>query len=102
MSKSPQISELSAVTTEQTLKFDKAVARLMVRIVTKDCMDQVRPLAADDLKGAFEQVGAALGEIAMGELMAGNEVYKGVEAYAEHFSEDDFKPLMDSLPKKSR
>jgi hypothetical protein len=38
----------------------------------------------------------------MGELMAGKEVDKSLGAYAKYLSEDDFKPLMDSLPKKAR
>jgi hypothetical protein len=102
MSKSPQMTDLSAVTAQRTLEIDKDFARLMARIVTKDCIDQVRPLAASDLNNAFEQVGEALGIIAMAELMAGKEVDKSLGAYAKYLSEDDFKPLMDSLPKKAR
>jgi hypothetical protein len=101
MSKSPQIAHLSAVTAERTSELDKDFARLMARLITKDCIDQVRPLAAGDVKDAFEQVGGALGEIAMKELMTGKEVDKGVGAYGQYLSEEDFKPLMDSLPKKS-
>jgi len=74
----------------------------MARLITKDCIDQVRPLAAGDIKDAFEQVGGALGEIAMKELMTGKEVDKAVGAYGQYLSEEDFKPLMESLPKKSR
>jgi hypothetical protein len=102
MSKSPQIAPLSAVTADRTSQLNKDFARLMVRLANKDCIDQVRPLAADDLKGAFGQVGAALGQIAMQELMSGKEVDEAVEAYANYLSESDFKALMDSLPKKSR
>jgi len=68
----------------------------------KDCINEVRPVAAGNVEDAFELVGAALGETAMNELMSGKEVDKGVRAYTEFLSEDDFKPLMDSLPKKSK
>lgn len=101
MSKSPQISDLSAVTAAHTAELNSDFAKLMTRIVTKDCIEQVRPLAAGNVKDAFEQVGAALGETAMGELMGGKEVDKAVGAYTEYLSEDAFKPLTDSLPKKS-
>ena len=98
MAKSPQIADLAAVTTERTAQLDKAFAQLVVRIVNQDCIEQVRPLAAGNLASAFEQVGQALGETAMGELLGAKEVDKGVSAYTDYLSEDDFKPLMDSIP----
>lgn len=98
MAKSPQIADLAAVTPERTAELDKAFARLMVRIANQDCINQLRPLAAGNLKDAFEQVGKGLGETAMGELMGGKEVDKGIAAYTEYLSEDDFKPLMDGIP----
>ena len=102
MSKSPQIADLSAVTAERTRELNQDFAKLVTRLVTKDCVDQVRPLAVGNVAIAFQQVGAALGETAMAELMNGKEVDKGVAAYTEFLSGDDFKPLMDSLPKKSK
>jgi hypothetical protein len=103
MTKSPQIADLSAVTTGQRKVADQDFARLLTRLITKDCINEVRPIAASSgTKDAFGQVGRALGETAMNELMSGNEVDKGLEAYTEYLSEEDFKSLTDSLPKKTK
>jgi hypothetical protein len=99
MAKSPLIADLAAVTTERTIELDKAFAKLVVRLVNQDCIEQVRPLTAGNMQNAFEQVGRALGETAMDELLGTKEVDKGVSAYAGYLKEDDFKPLIDSLPK---
>lgn len=99
MAKSPQIADLAAVTPERTDQLNKSFARLLVRIVNHDCIDQVRPLAIKDTKDAFGQVGRALGETAMGELLGAKEVDKGVTAYIAFLSKEDFRPLMESLPK---
>ena len=102
LSQSPQIADLSAVPPERIKQLNQGFAKLMTRLVTKDCADEVRPLAAGNLKGAFEQVGEALGETAMNELMSGDQLDKSLGAYTEYLSEDDFKALIDSLPSKSK
>jgi hypothetical protein len=99
MAKSPQIADLAAVTNERRIELDKAFARLLIRIVNQDCIEEVRPLVDRDAKDGFGQVGRALGETAMGELLGGKEVDQAVSAYAGYLSPDDFKPLMDSMPK---
>src|SRR5262245_11770517 len=90
MSKSPQIVDLSAVTAERTKELNQDFAKLLTRLVTKDCIEEVRPVAVGNVDDAFEQVGAALGETAMAELMSGKDVDKGIKAYTEFLSEDDF------------
>lgn len=102
LSKSPQIVDLSATTKIDTAQLDKGFAALLTRIVTKDCIAEIRPLAAIDVKAAFGAVGAALGEIAMQEMLSGKEVDQAVEAYTKYLSQEDFKPLMDSLPKSAK
>jgi hypothetical protein len=102
MAASPQISDLSAVTAERKKDLDQGFARLFTRLVTKDCAGEVRPLAAANLQDAFEEVGKALGETAMNELVHGKEVDKAMGAYTDFISEDDFKAFMESLPKKSK
>lgn len=101
MSTSPQIADLAAVTSGETIKLNKNFAQLLTRLVAKDCVEQVRPLAEQNPTAAFESAGRALGEIAMKELMQGKEVDKSVSAYTDYLSEADFKSLFDSLPKKS-
>jgi hypothetical protein len=102
MTKSPQIVDLSAVTAERRKELDQGFAKLLTRIITKDCVDQVRPIAAISAEDAFGQVGEALGVTAMKELTSGKEVDKALKAYVEYLSDEDFKPLMDSLPKKTK
>jgi hypothetical protein len=38
----------------------------------------------------------------MNELMNGKEVDKAMGAYSDFISKDEFKPFMESLPKKSK
>jgi len=102
MTNSPQISDLSNVPAERTKELNQGFAKLLTRIITKDCIAEVRPLAADNLDEAFGLVGKALGETGMNELMSGKEVDKAMSDYADFISEDDFKPFLDSLPKKSK
>lgn len=102
MAASPQIADLSAVTAERTKELNQGFARLFTRLITKDCVAQVRPVAAANLQDAFEEVGKALGETAMNELMNGKEVDKAMGAYSDLISKDEFKPFMESLPKKSK
>lgn len=102
MSKSSQIADLSAVTPERAKSINQDFAKLVARLVSKDCIDQVRPLAAVSVEDAFGQVGTALGHTAMKELMSGNEFEKAIGEYTDFLSVDDFKPLMDSLPTKAK
>ena len=101
MSKSPHIRNLSAVTAAQTEEINRTFARLVTRLVTKDCADEVRPIVANNFVAGFQLVGRSLGETAMTELMSGKEVDKAVGAYTDYLSENDFKVLVDSLPKAS-
>lgn len=102
MSKSPQIADLSAVTAERTKELNQGFARLLTRLITKDCTDEVRPIAAENLEHGFGQVGKALGETAMNELLNGKEVDKAMGSWAGFLSEEDFKPFVDSLPKRTK
>ena len=100
MAKSPQIAELSAVNDQRRVELDKAFGKLLTRIVMKDCFAEVQPVAAENFEDAFELVGRSLGEVAMQEVMGNENVDKAIAAYTDYLSEDDFKPLMDSLPKR--
>jgi hypothetical protein len=102
MAKSPQIADLSAITGERTKELNQGFAKLLTRLITKDCAAEVRPIAAANVEDAFGRVGKALGETAMNELMNGKDVDKAMRDYVDFISEDDFKPFMDSLPKKSK
>jgi hypothetical protein len=99
MAKSPHISDLGTVSDVRKAELDKAFSRLLVRIVNKDCIEQVRPLAAANMEDAFGRVGEALGTVAMQELIGDKEVGKSLSAYVDYLSEDDFKPLRDSIGK---
>jgi hypothetical protein len=97
MSKSPHISGLATVTAQQKSELDRGFAQLITRIAVKDCLEQIETLAAGDIKGTFELVGGALGEIAMKELMTDKNVEKAIGEYTDYLSEDDFKPLIDRV-----
>jgi len=99
MARSLQIADLAAIPEQRKVELDKAFGRLITRIVIKDCLEQMRPLAANNLQDAFERVGRALGEVAMQELLGNPNVDKAIGDYTNYLSEDDFKPLTDSIAK---
>lgn len=99
MSRSPHIADLSAVSDQRKADLDKAFGQLLTRIVMKECLAQVKPLAEVNLTDAFEVVGKALGEVAMQELMGNPNVDKAIAAYTDYLSEEDFKPLIDGIDK---
>lgn len=99
MTKSPHIADLSVISDQRKAQIDRSFGQLLTRIVMKDCLEQIRPLASHDLQAAFELTGQALGEVAMQELMGNERVDKAIGDYTDYLSEDDFKLLIDSLPK---
>jgi len=99
MSRSPHIAPIASVSAQRKVELDKEFGKLITRIVIKDCLQQVRPIANANLEEAFELVGRALGEVAMQELLGNADVDKAIGEYAQYLSEEDFKPLIDSLDK---
>ena len=102
MARSPQISDLATVAADRTNELNQGFAKLITRLVVKDCLTEVRPLAAASLEDGFGAIGQALGETAMKELTNGKEVDDAMGAYTKFLVEDEFKPLIDSLPKKGK
>jgi hypothetical protein len=99
MARSPHIANLAAVPDQKRIEIDQAFAQLLTRLVIKDCLAEVRPLASANIQDAFERVGGALGEVAMQELMGDPSVNKAIANYTDYLSEKDFKPLIDHLDK---
>jgi hypothetical protein len=93
MSKAPQLSDLGSVPDPIKAELDKGFGRLLVRMVTIDCVDLVRPLAAENSSTAFKSVGDALGGLAMQELLGDKDVQKSLTAYTDFLSNEDFKAL---------
>lgn len=102
LAKSARIADLSMVDAERTKELNKDFATLFTRLITKDCTDEVRPIAAVSVTDAFGKVGIALGKTAMNELTSDKDVQEALSDYAAFISEDDFKPFVDSLPKESK
>lgn len=100
MAKSPHIASLSSVPDQRKVEVDQAFSQLLTRIVMKDCLDQMLPLATQDLEGAFELGGRALGEVAMQELMGNEKVDKAIADYTRFLSEEDFRPLIEAVEKR--
>ena len=95
----PSHCPIASVSAQRKVELDKEFGKLITRIVIKDCLQQVRPIANANLEEAFELVGRALGEVAMQELLGNPDVDKAIGEYAQYLSEEDFKPLIDSLDK---
>lgn len=95
MAKSPHIADLSAVSAPRKAQIDKAFSQLLIRLVVKDCVEPMRPLAEQNLEAAFDLAGRALGEVAMRELMGNEEVDRAIGEYTAYLAEEDFRPLTD-------
>lgn len=80
----PEMSGLSAATPAQIEQSNKDLAALFMRLVTRDCKDQMRTMLAQDgsqsIKVAFEY----LGQIAMQELMSHPAVNARISEFEKH------------------
>jgi hypothetical protein len=94
MAAHPEIKEFSKITAESQLKTNETVGKLVTRLLTENCAEQVKKAAKEDgptaLSGAFELVG----KVAMQELMANKEVVASISGYAKFVDQEKLGALM--------
>lgn len=83
MAAHPDIKEYSKVTLESQKSTNETIGKLVTRLLTENCVDQVKVAAKEDgqdaIRGAFELVG----KVAMQELMTNKEVAASIAGYAK-------------------
>ena len=102
MATSPHIAEFANVSQQRKAAVDKGFARLLTRLVTRDCLELVKPVAAASGEHALEVVGQALSVVAMQQLFQDPKVEKAVADYTGYLSKDDFNLLVDGVEGQSK
>ncbi|MDA0147404.1 hypothetical protein [Vibrio sp. LaRot3] len=87
MAAHPELKEFATVSQDSRLEMDKSVAKLMTRLLTKDCSEQVVTAMHQDplaIQRAFEFVG----QVAMQELLADQSVTSSISNYAHYVDQE--------------
>ena len=94
MASAPQVADVAHVEPAKKEEIDRAMARLFTRLMTKDCLEEARPLLlARDGAGA-RTAGEALGRIAMQELLSDPKAVAAVAKYATYIDYREFEVFM--------
>ena len=75
------------------LEANKAFAALWVRLSTKDCRTELKPMLKKDTGEAFGFAGQILGQIAMQEVLTSPSAEKAVSEFVNYVSEADMKSV---------
>lgn len=98
MSLHPEIRNLSAATAATRDEADKKMAALVTRLLTVNCEQQTKIVAANEGGAGMFTAFKSLGEVAMRELMGNPDVAASVGAYARYLDQKK----IDSVLGKSR
>ncbi len=94
MAAHPEIKEFSKVTPEAQSKTNEHVGKLITRLLTENCVEQVKAAAKEDgqaaITGAFELVG----KVAMQELMANKEVVASISGYVKFVDQEKLVEIL--------
>lgn len=94
MAAHPDITEFSKVSVEAQSKTNEYVGKLVTRLLTENCSEQVKAAAKEDaqtaITGAFELVG----KVAMQELMSNKEVVASISGYAKFVDQEKLGAIL--------
>jgi hypothetical protein len=96
MSTHPEMKDLSAVTPEAREAANKGMAALVTRLLTEQCAAQARALFAQGTSApdAFSTSFAALGQVAMQELMSDSNVNAANGAFTKYLDRQKFETAL--------
>lgn len=94
LASAPQLADVVKIDTARKTEADKQMAALFTRLITVDCAAEAKPLFKNKSSGGFETAGAALGRIAMKELMADPNASSAMGTFAGYLNDSDFAALM--------
>jgi hypothetical protein len=91
MSAHPEIKEIVTVQEKDREQMDQVMATLLTRLITVNCLEQARKASKEDGSNGFKTAFAALGQLAMQELMTNSEVTKSIGAFEKYVDTSKFK-----------
>lgn len=90
----PDIRELSAASEEQTVQANKNMAALVTRLLTENCVAEVKASIADGGSTNMFNAFKSLGEVAMRELMGNRNVAKSVGDYVQYLDKKKLEAVL--------
>ena len=93
LSSSPQLADSVTVDADEKLSVDKGMAALYVRLLTRDCVEQVGPLVVAGDQRAIETGFGMLGEIAMRELMSNPQAQAAMMGFTSHIPPEAYSTV---------
>ncbi|GGN45470.1 hypothetical protein GCM10011349_11570 [Novosphingobium indicum] len=95
LASAPQIAGVAKVESATKDKFDRQVAALFTRLMTKDCVEYARPLFRARSNAGVRAAGETLGRLAMQELMGDpNAAAQMMGGYLSYLHEEDFAAVV--------
>lgn len=98
----PEIAVLTTVAAEQREESNRQFAEIVTRLLTEDCVEEVRAMVAENGSESIETAFKHLGEAAMAELMGHPDVTAAVGGYMKHIDAEKIgsalRPTSDPSP----
>jgi hypothetical protein len=91
----PKVADVSAMTPPMRDETDRKTAALFERLVTVDCREQARDAIRYEGPAAFQASFEVLGQVAMTELMAHEDIVAGFESFTKYLDESKFAALQE-------
>jgi hypothetical protein len=90
MASTPQLAGAATVEPGRKEQADRAMAQLLTRLMTIDCLNYSRAMFESESREAFHAAGVKLAQIAMNELLNNPQADAALGAYLGHVNEADF------------
>ncbi len=97
MAAHPEIRDTSAVTKETSDASSRDTGRLVTRLLTENCANEMKALVRNEGQQALPQTFQILGQLAMQELMANKEVTTSISGFQQYV---DTKRITEVLEAK--
>lgn len=89
----PEISSYSNVTDNSQDETNQFVGGLITRLMTEDCPSQAKAALKEDGSVAFEQAFGMVGQVAMQELMADQNVARSISGFEKYVDQAKISAL---------
>ncbi len=89
----PEMKKFSNVTAQDQTDLNKMMAVLFTRLLTVDCVEQVKQAAKEGGPQAFQSAFEIVGRLAMQDLMSNKEVNNSMSGFLNYIDKDKFKAL---------
>lgn len=94
MASHPEIATLSTAKPADHDAASREFAALFMRLVTKDCRQEMTAMMAEGDPASAETAFQFLGEVAMQEIMSNDQVNSAISAFGNFLDEEKLAPVM--------